>query len=230
MHHRHAAVAHGDHLIEPARLEPRRHQEDVAAGVDALLQRPVEGQERRDLARDSWPPERFEHLVVARLAGAHHDQLAAQLRESARRRSRRSDRGPSGRSAARRRRSAGTSARTGSPASACSAALFAARFSRLFTSKLDRDVRIGRRDRTARCRCRSGCRTADRAGRAGSGRAAGRTPASGSRGRSVSLTVLMMSANSRPRAIRSTTSFRSGATSGWAMKPRSARPAISSTR
>ena len=29
----------------PARLEPGRHQEDVAAGVDPLLQRPVEGQE-----------------------------------------------------------------------------------------------------------------------------------------------------------------------------------------
>ena len=45
---RHGAVAQAVHLVQPARLEPRRHQEDVGARLDQVRQRLVEADARAD--------------------------------------------------------------------------------------------------------------------------------------------------------------------------------------
>ena len=51
----HAAVAHRDHLAQPARLEQRRHQEDVAAAVDQRREGAVVAEHRRHLAPGGTP-------------------------------------------------------------------------------------------------------------------------------------------------------------------------------
>ena len=91
-HHRHRAVAQAVHLVEPARLEPRRHQEDVGARLDQVRQRLVEADARGDRdpgARRQRPP----HVLVARLAGAEHDERGVELRQLVGERAR-SDRSP----------------------------------------------------------------------------------------------------------------------------------------
>ena len=51
-HHRHRAVAQAVHLVEPARLEARGHQEDVGTRLDAVRQRLVVADAQRRSARD----------------------------------------------------------------------------------------------------------------------------------------------------------------------------------
>src|SRR3989338_2384576 len=55
-------VPHGDHLPQPARLEPRRHEEQIAARVDLPRQPVVERQPDRQRVREP-PAERLELLV-----------------------------------------------------------------------------------------------------------------------------------------------------------------------
>ena len=67
LHDRHRAVAQAVHLIQPARLEARRHQEDVGAAFDRVRQRLVESDVRADaigVAARRAPP----HVLIARLA------------------------------------------------------------------------------------------------------------------------------------------------------------------
>ncbi|BAH91878.1 Os02g0744800, partial [Oryza sativa Japonica Group] len=60
VHHGHGAVRHGVQLVQPARLEPRRHQEDVGARRDPV----------RQLHREPHPPAHL--VVVLRLEPPQH--------------------------------------------------------------------------------------------------------------------------------------------------------------
>ena len=76
-HDRNGAVSKTDQLAETARLEARGHQEKVRAGIDVLGQYRFEANGRRHLLRvvAGIGPE---HLLVAGVTGAKHDELQVQ--------------------------------------------------------------------------------------------------------------------------------------------------------
>ena len=177
---RHGAVAHAVHLVEPARLESRRHQEDVGARLDEVRQPLVEADARADAVavqgREPSP-----EVLVARLAGAEHDERRVEPRDLVRKRRDR-DRSPSDRPSARSSRPADGSARAHRTARPYSLQ------DRDFRRPLARQVlgavrrgkmRIASRDPTAPCRCRSGRRQDRPPGAGGCRRSRSRTPASG---------------------------------------------------
>src|SRR5947209_11687261 len=76
-HHGDRPVAERDELAQPARLEPRRHEEEVRAGVDALRQRGVEAEREREpalLLRGEPAPLRLVHGIAC---AEHHELPAA---------------------------------------------------------------------------------------------------------------------------------------------------------
>ena len=75
MHHGHCAVTHGVHLAQAAGLALRRHQVDIAAGIDAGGQGEAEG----DLGRHTvgvLVGQLTEELLVLAFARAQNEQLA----------------------------------------------------------------------------------------------------------------------------------------------------------
>ena len=80
MHDRNRAVAHRIELAQTARLEPRRHRKQIAAGVDPARELGVESDAHRDvLAKHVGEP--GEPALELGLAGAEHDQPRAHPRE-----------------------------------------------------------------------------------------------------------------------------------------------------
>src|SRR5205823_815892 len=79
-HDRDRPVAERDELTEPTRLEPRWHEEQIAARVDPLGERRVEAEreeEPRWIALAQLPPP----LLVCGVAAPEHDELRAALEE-----------------------------------------------------------------------------------------------------------------------------------------------------
>ncbi len=79
-HHRDGAVPQGDQLGQTTGLVARRHPQHVRAGVDALRERRVEPDRRRDLP---GPLGRIapEHVLVTAVAGADDHHLHAKLQQ-----------------------------------------------------------------------------------------------------------------------------------------------------
>ena len=75
---RQRAEALGVHLAEPAGLEPRRHQREIAAGKDPPRLRVVEADADADGIRPP-PPRVDQRLLDLRLAASGDDDLAAGL-------------------------------------------------------------------------------------------------------------------------------------------------------
>ena len=98
-HKRHRAVAQRDQLPQPARLVPRRHQEAVAAAVDALPERRVEVEPELHLLR-MLRLELLQRPVQRLVARAEDRRAAHRVPRAARRTPRRPDRCPSARTAA----------------------------------------------------------------------------------------------------------------------------------
>ena len=68
------SVAHGDHLGQAARLEQRRHEEQVGAGVHALGQRRIE-LDARGHGSGVLALEIAQGVLVVSIAGAEHGHL-----------------------------------------------------------------------------------------------------------------------------------------------------------
>ena len=74
------AVAQRDELTETARLESRRHEEQIAPRVDALRQCRIEA-ERQEESRRIPVTELAPPLLVRRVTGPEHDELRATLEQ-----------------------------------------------------------------------------------------------------------------------------------------------------